>query len=579
MTWKDLSLSRKLFTAFGIVICFMAVMVVFNYMNYDQIKASSQNSQAVDYPILKGANELVVATLGVQQFCQDIAATRGQDGLDDGLRKAEEQSRIFDHQLEMLLSLDPNHSFDLRAIQESFPHYHDAGIEMARAYIKGGPSEGNKLMAKFDQMATDLTIKVDRYHDEVEAAFLSSMTELQASTERANTLSTVLSIIATVVSLLLAVFLARGISRPIARMSQIADAIAQGDVSHTMDINQKDEIGHLAGSFRTLIDYMKGLTSAVERIAANDLTVNIVPKSDRDVLGKSFTTMLANLSGMIRQLGENSRELVSAATQIASSSEQMSKGAKNQSDQVNQVSTAVEEMSATIFESSRNAGDASQAARNAAETATNGGQIVNQSIQAMQKIAQTVRQSSGSISKLANSANQIGEIIGVIDDIADQTNLLALNAAIEAARAGEQGRGFAVVADEVRKLAERTGKATAEITNMIKGIQKETTEAVHSMEAGIEVVDQGRELADQAGTSLTEIVAMAQRVTDMIQQMATASEQQSSASEEIAKNVERISGVTKETASGAEQSAAAAEQLSRQADGLQKMVALFKLKP
>jgi methyl-accepting chemotaxis protein len=195
----------------------------------------------------------------------------------------------------------------------------------------------------------------------------------------------------------------------------------------------------------------------------------------------------------------------------------------------------------------------------------------------MQTISQVVRQSAESIAKLATSADQIGEIIGVIDDIADQTNLLALNAAIEAARAGEQGRGFAVVADEVRKLAERTGKATGEITEMIKGIQKQTEEAVGSMEAGIQQGDKGREHADRAGNSLTEIVTMAQRVTEMISQIATATEEQSSAAEQISKNLEHISSVTRETANGAEQSAAAAEELNRQADGLQQVVAKFRL--
>ena len=195
----------------------------------------------------------------------------------------------------------------------------------------------------------------------------------------------------------------------------------------------------------------------------------------------------------------------------------------------------------------------------------------------MQKIADVVRESGESIGKLSKSADQIGEIISVIDDIADQTNLLALNAAIEAARAGEQGRGFAVVADEVRKLAERTGKATTEISGMIKSIQNETAEAVKGMEAGTTEVEQGRELADKAGNSLNEIVNMSQRVMDMIQQIATATEEQSSAAEEISKNIEHISTVTEENAKGAEQSAAAAEQLNRQAEGLKQIVSEYKV--
>jgi methyl-accepting chemotaxis protein len=189
-----------------------------------------------------------------------------------------------------------------------------------------------------------------------------------------------------------------------------------------------------------------------------------------------------------------------------------------------------------------------------------------------------VRNSSESIGKLSDSVHQIGAIIEVIDDIADQTNLLALNAAIEAARAGEQGRGFAVVADEVRKLAERTGKATGEITTMIKGIQVQTGEAVSVMQSGIKEVDAGRQLADQAGDSLGQIVQMSQQVMDMIQQIATAAEEQSSAAEQISRTVEQISSVTKETAAGAEQSSAAADQLNRQAEGLRQMIGKFEIK-
>ncbi len=392
------------------------------------------------------------------------------------------------------------------------------------------------------------------------------------------TIMIVLSVLGLVIGLLAAYIITVGITKPISRISQVAEEIAIGDVQQEIDIHSKDEVGILADSFRKLVDYMKELSSASERIAEKDLTVEIEPKSDRDILGNSFKQMSQNLIGMIRQMGENANQLVSAATEIASSSEQMSRGANDQSQQMTQISTAVEEMSATIVESSRNSGEATDASKNASDNATSGGEIVSETIQGMQRITDVVRESAESIGKLATSADQIGEIISVIDDIADQTNLLALNAAIEAARAGEQGRGFAVVADEVRKLAERTGKATGEITDMIKGIQTETKDAVGSMETGIKEVDQGRELADKAGTSLSEIVSVSQRVMDMIQQIATAAEEQSVAAEQISKNVESVASITKETATGAEQSAAAAEELNRQAEGMQTMVGQFQLK-
>ncbi len=386
-----------------------------------------------------------------------------------------------------------------------------------------------------------------------------------------------LGFVCLLISLAVAFFLARTIVRPVIKISEVAEKIAVGDVQQSIDIKTNDEVGTLAKSFQKLIDYMKGLADAASVVAAKDLTVQIEPKSDEDALSHSFKTMVFNLTEMVQQINASTEDLVSAAIQISSTSEEASKGAQDQAQQVSQVAAAVEEMSATIAEQAKNTAEANEISKGASDTATDGGMIVGETVTGMQTIASTVRESADSIGKLAQSADQIGEIITVIDDIADQTNLLALNAAIEAARAGEQGRGFAVVADEVRKLAERTGKATGEITGMIKGIQNETQEAVGSMEAGIAEVDKGRELADQAGDNLSKVVEMSQRVMDMIQQIATASEEQAVAAEQITRNIDHISSVSKEAAQGAEQSAAASEELSRNADSLKNMVSQFRV--
>ncbi|MBU0984963.1 MAG: methyl-accepting chemotaxis protein [candidate division Zixibacteria bacterium] len=386
-----------------------------------------------------------------------------------------------------------------------------------------------------------------------------------------------IGLLGTLVVLVLNYVLASRISRRVTLVTNVAARMAVGDVEQTIDINSQDEIGSLAESFRKLIDYQKELGSVAERISANDLTVTFEPKSDKDMLGNAVKTMVLNFSGMIRQLADNARDLTSAATEIASSSEQMSRGAGEQSQQTVQVQGAVESVAASVLEAAENAGEATKVAGTASEMATEGGAVVSETIQGMQRIANVVRESAASIAKLSKSAEDIGQIISVIDDIADQTNLLALNAAIEAARAGEQGRGFAVVADEVRKLAERTGKATGEIGQMIKGIQSDTDEAVSSMEAGVQEVDKGRELADRAGTSLSEIVQLSQNVSRMVEEIASAAQQQQVATEQISTNIDHIASVTKETASGAEQSATAAEQLNRQAETLQNIVSQFRI--
>jgi methyl-accepting chemotaxis protein len=405
----------------------------------------------------------------------------------------------------------------------------------------------------------------------------SYLDEFTAPAKQVQNAILLLGLICLGISTFLGYVLARSITRPIIKLSQVAGEVASGDVSRTITITSKDEVGVLAGSFNSMIEYLQSAAKAAERIANNDLTVSIEPRSSKDVFGQSFKRMVANLSSMIKQLSANAQELVSAATEIASTSEQMSRGSRDQSDQVDQVSSAVEEMSAAIIQSSQNASLMNETSRSASENAMKGGEVVSQTIIGMQRITDTVRESADTIARLEESADRIGEIITVIDDIADQTNLLALNAAIEAARAGEQGRGFAVVADEVRKLAERTGQATAEITDMIKNVQGQTKNAVGSMEAGIKEVNSGRDLADQAGNSLSEIVRMNQEVLTMVQQIAASTEQQSTASEAISANLGHISQVTKETAKGAEQAATAAEELNRQAESLNKMVANFKI--
>jgi len=412
---------------------------------------------------------------------------------------------------------------------------------------------------------------------------------------------------------IMGIILARSIAKPILKIARNADELALGNASLSeiehMELDKiahrKDELGIVGRAFTSIIEYYKEMAQVAREIADGNLVLDVTPKSDKDELGNAFEQMIRGLRESIGKVNESVRSLAEASEQlsmiadqageatgqIATTIQQVAHGTSQQSESVNQTAASVDQLSraidsvatgaqeqassismtssitadisTAILQVAGNAQAVVEESNNAANAAKEGTKTVEATLTGMHAIKQKVDISAQKVQEMGKRSNQIGEIVTAIEDIASQTNLLALNAAIEAARAGEAGKGFAVVADEVRKLAERSSAATKEIGDIIKGIQKTVGEAVIAMDEGANEVDNGVTKANDAGNALVAILNAADAVSQQAIQASSAVEQMSNSANKLVTAVDSVSAIVEENTAATEEMAASSSEVSK----------------
>ena len=330
---------------------------------------------------------------------------------------------------------------------------------------------------------------------------------------------------------------------------------------------------------RQIVGPLRQTLVALERVASGDLSQNLVVtrRDDMGQLQGSLQRMVIGLRQLIGGISDGVTQIASAAEQLSAVTEQTSAGVNSQKVETDQVATAMHEMTATVQEVARNAEEASEAAVAADQQAREGERVVGEAIAQIERLANEVGNSTTAMGDLKRESDKIGSVLDVIKSVAQQTNLLALNAAIEAARAGEAGRGFAVVADEVRSLAQRTQKSTEEIEELILGLQSGTEKVASIMDSSRGLTDSSVELTRRAGSSLENITRTVSAIQSMNQQIAAAAEQQSATAEEINRSVLNVRDVSEQTSAASEETAASSAELARLGVHLQTLVGRFKV--
>lgn len=547
---NNLTIGTRLAIAFGIVLLFIIAISGTNYWGMGKLEAYTSNLVNIDATLALNSARTRANINMMRRFEKDLFLNIADAAKIEEYRKKwnEADDRLVKFLNSSLKTLDaanyPDQEKDKQSIQVILAQVeaYRAGFTTVYNRIKAGEitstQDANKAISQYSEATRQSEVLIAAFTQKMDKQMDEMVQQAVAGSKTIKLVAAVLSLVAIIIALVQAVLIVRSITRPLHKLVEVADTISGGDLTVQVAITSKDEVGHLAAS---------------------------------------FNNMAANLRNLIGDVSSSSVSVASASSQLSSTSEMLAAGTEEMSAQTSTIATASEEMSATANDIASNCHMAADSAQHAADTTQQGFEVVKHTVQGIRLRGEQTRQNAQAIASLGERSDQIGAIVGTIEDIADQTNLLALNAAIEAARAGEMGRGFAVVADEVRALAERTTRATKEISDMIRSIQGETRQAIISMEEGLKETEKGAAEAGQLETALQSILEQVNSVTMQVSQIATAAEEQTATTREITNNIQMMSEVVQQSATGAQESSASAAGLARTAEHLQTLVTRFRL--
>ncbi|MGD0660121.1 MAG: methyl-accepting chemotaxis protein [Syntrophorhabdales bacterium] len=543
MNMNDFKINTRMQMGFGVTLLFVLFMAGLGLWAVNSMKGQTIHMLNTDAYVAQRSAQVRAHVLGLRRFEKDTFLNlASKENRSEYMTKWKEEHETLSARLDDLVKAATSQE-DRDALKEmaSSLSAYDAGFQKVCAAIETGdirePYQANDAIGQYkdaihrmEALAKDLADAGNKRMGAMEGSVRSQSASVTL-------LMTILAVMAVAAGIGVAAFITKGIVTPIREAVRISSAVASGDLTQRIDISGRDETGELLAGMKQ---------------------------------------MSGKLSEMIGEISGTSQSLGSASHQLSAASEEISRTLSEQANRTSQIASSTEEMSQTTDDIAKNASGIARSAKETAETARHGGEIVGSTISEVNAIAEIVHQSQTMVNSLGERSNQIGDIITVISDIADQTNLLALNAAIEAARAGEQGRGFAVVADEVRKLAERTAQATSQIDAMIHSVRDEVGKTVTSIGAAEKKVQDGVKFANQAGEALGQIVTAVDHLDVMVQQIASATEEMSATSEEIGKEIEGIAGASNETSASSTQTAQSSVELATLAANLAQIVGQFR---